>query len=299
MAKELNRRSFYNKKTDKEEVRFYSGRRKATKEELKAAMRADLDQFNPDYLTAQDRQLLGRIKGGLTRSSQAVRIQGEFVSKRFLKERKFDDMAKAKGYNTTKSMFDHEPQIFENANRQYQSKDGLKVGEVTNQELVKLIDTFSGRIFVSGEEKDKMSAIFEVQNFFSYCVREMEAYLVQFDVTYRKGNQMHFSIPSYDEGKPEDAEKSINEWENLGIDVKIKSDAGKPEDPPSPEEDPDRYTYEITEIKKNKKGGHYKKKSRIKAHDVGAAMRKVTQEKNRAIISVNRIFNEKNGGKKN
>lgn len=301
----LNRRSFYNKKTDKEEVRFYTGRRKATKAELKAAMRADMDQFNPDYLRPEDRQLLGRIRGGLSRAEKAVRIDGHFVSPLFLKERRFDEQATIKGYATTKSLFEHEPEVYENAKRQYYSKDGIKVGEVSTVDLIKRIDTFKGDVFINEIQTPKMSAIFRVQNFFSWAVREMNAYLVLYDIIYRQGSHLHFNIPDHESIEIIDEahiEELVNRWENIGVTAKIGSrvEGGSGSNSTTPEPDkPDRYSYKVTELKKGKSGRNYKKNTVIDAYSLTDAMQKITEEKDRVIISVNRIFENQNGGKKN
>jgi len=101
------------------EVRLYSGRKIATKEDKKQFYKANPD-FDTKGLSKEDRQYFGRLKGGIKRVEKAgTRIDGKFIEGKYdraaqkLKNLGFDldGLLKAKGYKSLDQLFKEMPDV--------------------------------------------------------------------------------------------------------------------------------------------------------------------------------------------
>ena len=189
----FRQKSYYNKKTDKLETRFYVGRKRATEEQKRQAIRQNFSRLIVDQLSPEDRKYYGSIKGGKSRQANSLKIDNKFVSNEFVKVNKYRELASLRGFETVQQLFDADPDVLESARQNLISDTGIKI-EYHGDEALARIDDFQGKTIkfiniITGEviTMDKLHALEYFDLIQKSLTRRYESYLNTFKVVYPKG----------------------------------------------------------------------------------------------------------------
>lgn len=207
---ELRRADWYNKATDKTEVRFYDGRKRATENQVKQYIKQNYNKLNQDKLSKDDAAYLGRVKGGHNRQRQAIRIDGKYVNKAFFDNPnnpiQWQKLAEQKGYKSVQELFNNDHDLYEKARNNYNSDNGLPY-IYYSENILHYMDTFGGKFFINENpgnyEKNnnpaqmtKIKAMAKIDFTDKHLKRQFGAFTNQYDVSYRRGyTALHLNIP--------------------------------------------------------------------------------------------------------
>ena len=199
MAK-INKRSFYNKKTDKQEVRFYFGNKRATEEQKRSYIKSNFADIDRSQLSKEDNAYYGRVLGGKKRAEEAVRIDGKFIYLEFIKKNNFERLAHAKGYKNDKELLEKEPALYKRAKETYNSEFGLEYS-YNSETIIPAIETFVGDIFLragerEGSEISKLRALEKIDHIDKQLKRKFGCFLVIYYVKYIKSSLLKVWIPT-------------------------------------------------------------------------------------------------------
>jgi hypothetical protein len=161
MAKKLTQRTLKSG-----EIRFYSGRKLATKEDKRHFFKSNTD-LDIKGLSKEDRQFFGRIKGGLKRAKQAgTRINGKFIEGKYDRASQklkrlgvdIDALIKIKGVKSLKELFEKEQEIKKSL-EDIMSGVGLH-NWYSPEDAINIIKDYLGKsIIVNGNTVDPLEAI--------------------------------------------------------------------------------------------------------------------------------------------
>lgn len=212
---QLKGREVYNKKLDKIEVVFYNGKKRATDAETKQYIRENFDKINRDALTSEYNAYYGRVLGGKNRSKNAVRIEGQMVSKRFEEEEGLKEVAKKRGFKSVKELFKKDKEYYDAVKNIY-SNTGLPYA-FFSENIFSEINKHNGKIFINGKEYDKGTAIEKVDKIDKKIFKEYNVYPIKYNVTYKKGSQLHISLPTENFINTHDLEEFMDEQDDIEL----------------------------------------------------------------------------------
>jgi len=143
-------------------IKFYTGRKKATQDEVKAFIKVNYLVINPDTVTAEQRRYLGAVKGGKKRQENALRSDaGSFIDKKTqaqlieLMGINIEAVKDGIGYGSYDEMFKDRPDIVEKFDKV--KGEGLTKSRNKGQIRDKIKD-FKGKVFINGVETTKENA---------------------------------------------------------------------------------------------------------------------------------------------
>lgn len=177
----------------KSKGQFFIGKKKASEEQRREYIRDNFSKINPDKLAKDDRAYYGRVKGGKNRQKAAPRIEGKFISEKFIQEHGLNEIAKSRGYRNAKTLLKNDPELYETIKNIYSNEGQPHV--LYSGDVFSFIDSFNGKIFINNEEVAKVKCIEKTDFIDKYCVREFDAFMVQYNVLIKKGNELHFDYP--------------------------------------------------------------------------------------------------------
>jgi hypothetical protein len=207
--KPLNRREVFNPKTDKVEIRFYNGRKKATQDEIRAEIKANAEKIDPNQLGKEERSYLQKVLAGKARAAKGVKIDGKYVNPLFLDESPVDfrKMAQDEGFKSPEELLRKSKVAQQIAKQIYENPEGLK-SEINGFDLIGDIDNWGGRIFINGKEVSKKQAIQQTDSINSLMLQRFEGFTNKFNIEYRKGfTELHITLPTEEEVSNKTAEE--------------------------------------------------------------------------------------------
>lgn len=189
-------------------VKYYAGNRNLTHDEKKTFFKSQIKSagFQPERLSADDRKLFGRIKGGVAATSRAVRLDdGRIIKRDIGKAAKklgvdLDAGLKATGYKTLRELEENKPEFFKAINNY------LNSGTVSNWHRVdsmkENISDFRGStIILNGEKVSKSTAKNELSKFNTELLQKLgsDAYQVTTRMQIKGSDVLEFSLPDLDD----------------------------------------------------------------------------------------------------
>lgn len=189
-------------------IHFYAAGRKLTPAQKKEFFKSQIDKtgFEADRLSKEDRQLLGRIKGGISAANKAVRLSNGQIVKRDIakaaKKLKIDLEAglKATGFKTLKELETAKPEFFAALN------EYLEKGRVVNWYNVgdtkDNIADFRGKdIILNGVKVSKSTAKNRVSEFNQELLHILgsDAYQSAIKITFNGIDSLEITLPEIDD----------------------------------------------------------------------------------------------------
>lgn len=184
-------------------LHFYTGSRKATQDEKKAFFRLNNNIVPPDKLDRDDRQLLGRIRGGINRQNNAVKYKGMFIpkdlEKKALKNLGIDIEAlkKASDTDTIGKLFEKMPEVKKQFDKLV-SDTGITYW-YNEKNLVDKINDFTGnKIMINDKQVTATNAVKRVNTFINKMRRNLDLYYpgIALRLNYVGINELHFTLPT-------------------------------------------------------------------------------------------------------
>lgn len=230
MAK-INKRIFYNKQTDKTEIRFYFGTKKATEEQRREYIKNNFNDVDRSQLSKEDSAYYGRVLGGKNRASEAARIDGKYIYKQFVRKNKIDHLAHLRGFKNAKELFEKDKNYYEQAKKLYYAKNGLEY-TYNSDGILNALSAFTGKIFINGKAVTILKAIEKTDKADKEIKRKYGNFLNIFTVRYKKGGaELHLRLPSSKQIK--DVGDTIEEFEEeFGEDIEILDSPQKGKEAP-------------------------------------------------------------------
>lgn len=189
-------------------VKYYAGRRYLTDREKKDFFRSQVESagFEADRLSAADRKLFGRIKGGLAASDRATRLSnGQIVKRNIAKAAKklgvdLEAGLKATGYKTLKELEEKKPEFFKEL---YNYLDTAKMANWYRVKDAKAnITDFRGKdIFLNGKKVSRSTAKNAISEFNQALLHKLgsDAYQGVVKLNFSGIDKLEFSLPDIDD----------------------------------------------------------------------------------------------------
>ena len=199
-------------------LQFYTGNRKATKEEIKSFIKTNYEITPKEKLSKEYSQYLGRVKGGHSRQKQAIRDDsGTFLTK---------DAQNALILALKRDMGINVPKIMEGSN--IDSYDDIKKKNPKLAEDIERIKTtgaershnkgtaakkimeFTGKVFINGKEVSKETAARRINSTFSKLKRQFGNIDASVKFRYKGTKELRINLPT--DGQIKSKGDSISEF---------------------------------------------------------------------------------------
>lgn len=201
-------------------IKFYASGRNITDKQKREYFKSQVNSssFEPDRLNAEDRQLFGRIKGGVNAASRAYRLDnGQIVKRDIAKAAKklgvdLEAGLKATGFKTMKELQEKKPEFFAAIN------EYLDSGKVANWYRVSsakdVISDYRGKdVFMNGRKVSKSTARNAISTFNQELLHKLgsEAYqlIVRFNISGL--DRLEFDLPDIDDIDDDSSIAELNE----------------------------------------------------------------------------------------
>jgi hypothetical protein len=189
---------------------FYNGRKKITESEKRDLFKSNANTsfIDPNKLSKADRQLFGRIKGGVNRAATAARLEnGQLIPKDIALAAKkmsvnIDKGLRETGFKSLKELEENKPKFFESL-REY-LKFGIVESEYSTEDTKTVIATYAGSdIVLNGEKVSKSEAKAAVSEFNQMVLQKIgsDAYNVYIIVKFKGTDEMQINLPDLEKVK--------------------------------------------------------------------------------------------------
>ena len=284
---------YYDKATDTTKVKFFF----ADKKTIKAYLKERILTTNKEVLPKEYKTFLKQVEAGRQRQATGVKIDGKFISDKFLAINHFEERAKLKGYKSAKELFANDKKDFDAAIKLYTNPKGFN-NVFTSNTIIDAIDTFGGKFTINGNPATKRECILAIARLDSDLKRRFGSFFNEFTVNYTQGGaMMNLRIPDDSEldGEENDA-NLLDILEEMGIKVitspKKKGEEEIKEENPTDKQGRPKQVYEYKVKSINEAGRRVTNK--IKAVNKDAAIYKFMDKKPK-----NTLVNISGGGIKN
>ena len=201
-------------------VHYYTSGRRLTPDQKKDYFKSQIDSasFEPSRLSADDRKLVGRIKGGIAAAGNAYRLgSGQIVKRDISKAAKklgvdLDAGLKATGFKTIKELEEKKPEFFAAIN------EYLSSGNVASWYSVKnakdSVSDYRGKdIYLNGEKVSRSTARAAISAFNQQTLHKLgsDAYKVTIKLIVNGMDRLEINLPDLEELDDEITVAEFNE----------------------------------------------------------------------------------------